>query len=120
MIPYDFDQSLGNEFREKSIIVDYSNRHTEYSIRSSPLWSRIKKLFEQETKDRYKELRKDILTKENVVKKMNDFSKLIPDETLEKEYTKWKNRPVYEKNYIEDYLDKSLSNLDEKMGLIQK
>ena len=46
--------------------------------------------------------------------KMNDFYKLIPDETLEKEFKKWNNKPNYERDYINDYLDKELKLMDER------
>ena len=112
MVPYDFDLSWGNEFRDESIITDYHNLHTGSYIKTSPLWSRFKKLFKNEINERYTELRQDILTKENVLNKMNSFYKLIPDETLKKEQAKWNNKPNYERNYIEDYLDKELKILD--------
>ncbi|MBR3134791.1 MAG: CotH kinase family protein [Clostridia bacterium] len=117
MIPYDFDQSWGNEFRDYSIITDYENRHTSYYIQISPLWNRFKKLLKKEIDLRYKELRKDILTKENVINKMNSFYSLIPNNTLEKEQKKWNNKPDYERTYINEYLDNELIYLDRIYGL---
>ena len=111
-VPYDFDQSWGNEFKDYSKITDYHNLHVSYYVKTSALWSRLKALFRQEINERYTELRKDILTKENVINKMNEFYKLIPDETLQKEQEKWNNRPSYERDYINDYLDKELEILD--------
>ncbi|MBR6034032.1 MAG: CotH kinase family protein [Clostridia bacterium] len=112
MVPYDFDQSWGNEFKDYSKITDYHNLHTSYYVKTSVLWNRFKELFRQEINDRYTELRKDILTKENVINKMNEFYKLIPEETLKKEQEKWNNKPDYERTYIEEYLDNELSILD--------
>ena len=117
MIPYDFDQSWGNEFRDYSIITDYENRHTSYYIKISPLWSRFKKLFKREIDSRYKDLRKEIFTKKNVINKMNNFYKLIPNDTMEKEWRKWNNKPNYERTYINEYLDNELFYLDRIYGL---
>lgn len=117
MISYDFDNSWGNEFNESSIITDHVNKHTTYYINKSPLWKRFEKLFAEEIKERYKELRKEILTKENVTNKMNEFYKLIPEETLKKEYEKWNNKPDYERTYLNDYLEKLENSLDKKLGM---
>ena len=116
LIPYDFDQSWGNEFRDSSIIAEPKERHVAYFADVNPLWKRLKKLFRDEINDRYIELRKDILTKENIINKMNDFYKLIPDETLEKEYSRWNNKPNYERSYINEYLDKEIEFLDKIYG----
>ena len=118
MIFYDLDYSWGLDYNEENTISDLENEHTAYYIKISPLWKKFKVLFKDEIEERYKELRKDILTKENIINKMNDFYKLIPDETLEKEYEKWNDRPTYDKTYIEDYLDNQITFFDKEFGLI--
>ena len=115
LIPYDFDQSWGNEFRDNSVIADYASKHTTYYINKSPLWKRFKVLFEDKIIERYKELREEILTKENVINQMNEFYKLIPQDTLKKEYEKWDDKPDYERTYISEYLDKLLKHLDKEL-----
>ena len=117
MVPYDFDQSWGNSFRDYSVISDHQNKLTTYYTNINPLWKRFKVLFAEEIKERYKELRNDILTKENVINKMNDFYKLIPEESLKKEQEKWNNKPNYERTYINEYLDKLISHLDKEMEM---
>lgn len=116
IVPYDFDQSWGNEFKDRSEIKDDANRHTAYYTQISPLWSRVKKLLRTELDNRYIELRKDILTKENVVKKMYDFYTLIPNETWQREYNKWNNKTDYNKSYINEYLEQELLYLDRIYG----
>ena len=116
-VPYDFDQSFGNEFKDSSIITDSQNKHTSIILKRCTFWNRFKKAFSDEIAERYLELRKDILTKENLLDKMNNFYSLIPNETLEKEYKKWNDKPNYERDYINEYIEKALQDLDNKKGV---
>ena len=85
-----------------------------FGIKDSRFWTKVERVFRNELNERYAELRKDILTKKNVLSKMNDFYKLIDDETLERDYQKWKNKPKYERNYLSSYLDDQIKYCDKE------
>lgn len=105
---YDLDTSWGTHWMGTTT-YDYSIPIESDSI----LWSKFKNNFNNEIADRYFELRKDILTKESVLKLFKSFYNSIPDEAFEKEANKWKNIPGYDLSQIEDFLEVRIPILDE-------
>ena len=114
-LPFDLEFSWGNQYFGGLRLQETDNRYLSNLLRQSYLWKRVRTLFADKLKERYAELRQDILTKENVINKLYSFYSLIPQETLEKEYEKWKNKPGYKITYIEDYLDQRLETVDKEL-----
>ena len=107
---YDLDISWGNKnsWGERRKYDENIMNLTKKSI----LWSRFEKTYWDEICDRYNELRKTILIKENVINKVKNFYSLIPQETLNKEYKKWNNKAGYNLEYLYEYLDTRISTVD--------
>lgn len=113
-ILYDLDTSWGTNWKGSSTI-DYTSLFEE-DYNDNLLWHKFEKNFSKEITNRYFELRKNILTKENVLNKFNKFINSIPKDTLEKEIDKWKeNIPGYDINQIEEFLDTRIPILDKEM-----
>lgn len=109
---YDMDTSWGTHSDGKSI-TDYENSYLFLFI--NRLFYRLETCFADEVVDRYLELRKDILTKEHVMAEFEAFERMIPEETLEKEQTRWGTEiPGYGYDQIETYLDTIIPKLDQK------
>lgn len=108
---YDLDTSWGTVFHGKSL-TDYSEIT---QVTRSRLWEKLIENYPHEIAKRYFELRKDILTKENVMKEFGDFYKSIPEETWKKENERWENIPGYDYNQIEEFLDGRIPLMDELM-----
>lgn len=108
---YDLDTSWGTKWDGKEK-VSYNNFP---KITNSKLWKRVLEHYSSEIAERYFELRKDILTKENVMKEFNDFYDSIPEETWTKENERWENIPGYDYSQIEEFLDVRIPLMDELM-----
>ena len=72
--------------------------------------------FSNEITSRYFELRKDIITKENILKEFSDFMNSIPKEAYQKENERWKDIPGFGIEQIEEYLDFRIPFLDNLMN----
>lgn len=108
---YDLDSSFGTTY-DGMLLDDYNYiDRIEFNL----LYNRILKNFSKEYTDRYFELRKEILTKENIMEKFTEFSKKIPDETLNLEKNKWENLLGYDIEQIEEYLNERIPVLDDLM-----
>ena len=109
---YDLDTSWGTHFDGKSI-ADYEN--TDLPLFINRLFYRLESCFGDEIVERYLELRKDILTKEHVMAEFEALERMIPEETFEKEQTRWGAEiPGYGYDQIEAYLDTIIPRLDRK------
>lgn len=116
---YDLDTSWGTDYNGKDL-YDYTALKLPYF---NKLYIRVATLFSEEIEERYFELRKDILTKENVMKEFNDFKALIPDSTFELENNRWNVNytiPGYDYSQIEDFLDTRISIVDKHMKELEK
>ena len=110
---YDLDTSWGTQFNGQTTL-DYE-RDMILNYQSSLLFTKLEKNFPNEIANRYFELRKDILTKENVMKEFNNFYNSIPKETLKKEQERWENIPGYDLDQIKEFLNVRTPLVDEKM-----
>jgi len=110
---YDLDTSWGTNWKGTS--TTYYKQNLTKNFNNSLLWSKFEKNFEKEIANRYFELRKSILTKNNIINEFNNFYETIPQETLTKEKNKWGSIPGYKINQIEDFLDERIPLIDEKM-----
>ncbi len=108
---YDLDTSWGTKWNGKEIL-DYND--FTY-VTSSRLWKKVLENYSHEVAERYFELRKDILTKENVMQEFNNFYNSIPEETWIKESERWENIPGYDYSQIEEFLDVRIPLMDDLM-----
>ena len=69
-------------------------------------------MFKDEIRDRYLELRKDILTVDNIYKEIDEFYSLIPSSTFDKESKRWGDIPGYDIEQMKDFINKRLIYLD--------
>lgn len=106
---YDLDTSWGTVWNGTAL-NDYSIRVTSGS---SLLWQKLEENFPNEIADRYFELRKTILTEENILNEFNSFINSIPDEVYEKEANRWHNIPGYDIEQIKNFLNYRIPLLDE-------
>ena len=107
---YDLDTSWGTNWKGTELTDYKSNLNNE-----NLLFTKLEKNFPNEIANRYFELRKDILTKENVMKEFNNFYNSIPKETLKKEQERWENIPGYDLDQIKEFLNVRTPLVDEKM-----
>lgn len=108
---YDLDTSWGTKW-DGSTTTDYKQVS---NIMTSRLWKKVIENYSYEIGERYFELRKSILTKENVMKEFNKFYKTIPEDIWLKENERWENIPGYDYKQIEEFLDTRLPIIDELM-----
>lgn len=110
---YDLDTSWGANWNGISLL-DYNTKIIDHA-NNNLLWIKFERNFNNEIANRYFELRKDILTKENILNEFNKFINSIPSESLEKENNRWNDIPGYEINQIEDFLNTRLPLTDDYM-----
>ncbi len=109
---YDLEGSWGVHYSGDKLF-----NYTEvlpHVVTKNNLFARIETCFAKELKERYFELRKEILTKENILSEFNAFQSTIPNSSFKKERAKWGELPGYDINQIEEYLDYIIPVLDEK------
>lgn len=110
---YDLDTSWGTHWRGDSL-YNYSTGFVNGG--DSVLWQRVRTLYKKEIAARYFELRKDVLSKENVLAEFNSFKTSIPQEVLDRETAKWNTAehpiPGYDISQIENYIDTVFPRLD--------
>ena len=110
---YDLDTSWGTTWNGKDT-YEYDKsliQHAELSL----LWTKFERNFNNEIANRYFELRKDILTKENILKEFTSFINGIPASSFEKENNRWKNIPGRDLNQITDFINTRIPIVDEYM-----
>ena len=110
---YDLDTSWGVQYDGKSFF-NYDTTLIEKADKNL-LWIKFEKNFNNEIANRYFELRKNILTKENILNEFNNFTNQIPTSSIEKEHNKWQNIPGYDINQIEEFLNTRIPRIDDYM-----
>jgi len=109
---YDLDTSWGVRWNGLEV-MDYEN--TPFYMEICRLWARLRKCFPNELAERYFELREELLTKESIMARFEEFRAEIPEEIFEKEKERWGSEiPGFEYEQIEAYLDKIPGELDKK------
>lgn len=109
---YDLDTSWGTRHDGKELF-DYDENLV--SMNWNNLFKRMEECFSDELSQRYFELRKEILTKENIISKFEQFEDSIPQETFDKETKRWGSEiPGFDIAQIAEYLDSVICRLDQK------
>ncbi len=111
---YDLDSSFGLHFYGTSLMLPYTDLIIEYP-NVNYLFKRLVKNFPNEVANRYFQLRKTILTKDEVMKKFYAFADTIPSTSFELENQRWENIPGYDYTQIEEFLDVRTPVLDQYM-----
>ena len=70
------------------------------------LWSKLERNFGKELSERYKELRKDVLSKKYIMNKFNEYKNSIPEVAYNNELSKWV-RAIDTIDEIEYFIDKN-------------
>ena len=140
---YDMDSTFGLnpygvKFFDYNAMLPYIMDKV-YANTSNILWDRIMNIYKSEVKSRYFELRKSILTKENISRKFSEFINSIPSELYEEDINLWYDSAInklsnYEKmitwqnknnglsliennyNFIVDYIENREKLLDDVMN----
>lgn len=118
---YDLDTTWGTDYNGEQV---YDYRNVPMKLHDSNLMKRFAENFSEELRQRYVELRENILTKENVMAKFNDLRGKIPALTFVQETIRWGNGVIRERSdlkgfdydQIEEYLDYMIPVLDQKYG----
>ena len=91
---YDMDATFGlHPMGRKYLSYDYmlpsKNGDTISSNSDMYLWERLLNVYTKEVKNRYKELRKSVLTSSNVINRFKKFINSIPKEEYVKDFNLW-------------------------------
>lgn len=105
---YDLDYTYGNDaptlgFYNYDIMLpsfDTNGSIISNTPNSMLLWTRLLNNYRSEIKTRYNELRKNILTSDNVISLFQNFKNQIPNEVYENNLKRWPNLP---KSNIDNY-----------------
>lgn len=111
---YDLDISWGGDNIPNKLLSYDRNLNKE--VKGSRLWYRFEKAFAKEIQKRYVELRKDSLSKEHLLEKYYEYADMIPEDALARENEKWNNKVSYDKNFVDEYLEKRLVVIDRKIS----
>jgi len=109
---YDLDTAWGTDTTGYGLLA-----YEQYLIGfdDNRLFERLEENFPHELAERYFELREDVLTKNNVMLRFNEFKNLIPPASYARELLKWGPKlPGYEISQIEAFLDNMIPRLDQK------
>lgn len=111
---YDLDISWGTNWTGLR-----THRYTtdiETYFKGNLFFIKFRDNFKKEIANRYFELRKDIFTKDYILNKFEDFSKLIPETSIQKEKERWYELRGYDYNQISSFLDTRIPLIDKKMN----
>lgn len=109
---YDLDTAFGSGYNGK-FLYNYDGKVEFYK---SNFFTRFSTLFEAEIKDRYFELRSDILSIDNIYKEIDEFYFSIPKESLEKENDRWDDIPGYDIFQMKNFIGRRFLYLDKLYG----
>ena len=73
-------------------------------------------LFKKEIEQRYKELRQNILSEENIINEIDKVYLQIEPSLFEKEQQKWGQLPGYELTQLKEYIHERLPYVDKMMN----
>lgn len=114
---YDLDTSWGVRWNGLEV-MDYEN--TPFYMEICRLWARLRKCFPNELAERYFELREDLLTKESIMARFEEFRAKIPEDVFEKEALRWGDEiPGFGYDQIDEYLNRVTPGLDKKYTFLR-
>ncbi len=90
---YDLDSTWGLYFNGEGTYNINNNCPQNYGGSTSLLWLRLLELYPKEIKDRYNELRQNVLSYENIKAEFEKFNNSIPTAAFEREHAKWTSIP---------------------------
>lgn len=108
---YDLDTSFGTYYNGQNL---YESNYI-VPLENNTFFYRFNQLFSKEIADRYFELRKNILSEENIINEIDKFYSQIEPSSLEKEQAKWKDIPGYDITQMKDYIKERLPYIDQLM-----
>ena len=109
---YDLDTTFGSYYHGLELYP------TDYSLQMNHnrLFERLSILFKKEIEQRYKELRQNILSEENIVNEIDKVYSQIEPSLFEKEQQKWGQLPGYELTQLKEYIHERLPYVDKMMN----
>lgn len=117
---YDLDSTFGLYYNGSKTCPPDTIFPEQYEASKNLLWERILICYSKEFKQRYNELRKTILSNENMIYEFKKFESSIPEEVWVREHTRWNYIPSINFgidqiiNFIEqrsEYVDKVINEL---------
>lgn len=109
---YDLEVAWGSNWN--GLKTHKYNTNIEDYFGDNLFFIKFQRSFSKEIAERYFELRKDIITSSYILNKFEEFTKLIPEETLTLEKEKWELRG-YDINQIKGFLEVRIPIIDKKM-----
>ena len=109
---YDLDTTFGSYYHGLELYP------TDYSLQMNHnrLFERLSILFKKEIEQRYKELRQNILSEENIINEIDEVYSQIEPSLFEKEQQKWGQLPGYELTQLKEYIHERLPYVDKMMN----
>ena len=109
---YDLDTTFGSYYHGLELYP------TDYSLQMNHnrLFERLSILFKKEIEQRYKELRQNILSEENIINEIDKVYLQIEPSLFEKEQQKWGQLPGYELTQLKEYIHERLPYVDKMMN----
>lgn len=118
---YDMDSTWGLTWYNGGVSSDQFTWYNATTL-GNALWNKLYSNFKSEIEDRYKELRQNVLSDENIEKMFTDFFDKIPDIVYKAEIDKWNNvnailnEDDYGKEQILYWAKEHLDFLDESVA----
>lgn len=109
---YDLDTTFGSYYHGLELYP------TNYYLQMNHnrLFERLSILFKKEIEQRYKELRQNILSEENIINEIDEVYSQIEPSLFEKEQQKWGQLPGYELTQLKEYIHERLPYVDKMMN----
>ena len=109
---YDLDTTFGSYYHGLELYpTDY-----DLQMNHNRLFERLSILFKKEIEQRYKELRQNILSEENIINEIDKVYLQIEPSLFEKEQQKWGQLPGYELTQLKEYIHERLPYVDKMMN----
>ena len=102
---YDMDSSWGLFFDGSKIVSEQIQCPEGYQETNSLLWQRIEKCFAKELKERYAELRNNILNVDYITGVLNNFMSIIGSELYAKDLEVYPNIPLSSLDHLQQITD---------------
>jgi len=111
---YDMDGTWGIKYEGSKYYQETANFWNE-GQHVNELWRKLWVNYKEEITNRYKELREDVLSEENIISKFTSFTNKIPDIVRLAEKSRWEGIPSFNHSDIDDiksFLEHSAQILD--------